>query len=52
MKDDQMVPTEAPYEGKKGKGKSSTCTSAASAEHSRAHDDDAASDYAMEGNGD
>ena len=52
MKDDQMVPTEAPYEGKKGKGKSSTFTSAASAEHSRAHDDDEPCDDGREGNGD
>ena len=50
MKDDQMVTTDKPYEGKKGKEKLSFCTSAASAEHSRVHDDDEPCDDGREGN--
>ena len=49
MKDDQMVTADTPYEGKKKKEKLSSCTSAASAEHSRAYDD-APCDDGREGN--
>lgn len=50
MKDDQMVATEKPNKEKKEKEEFSFCTSAASAEHSRASDDDEPCDDGREGN--